>query len=158
MLRTWTFLAALRRDLRGASAIEFAMLAPVLAVFVMGIADTARGLSRKFQVDQASYRALEMISAGTIKASYDYVRPEAAAAAGVSQDDVEVDAWLECNGERAPDFNGSCTSAEQTARFVQVTIHADFEPMFAYGPLGDGLGVNEAGVIPLTARSTLRVQ
>ena len=139
-------------DRRGTSAIEFALVAPLLALLTMGIADAALGLTRKYQLEQASYRALELVTVGSIQGDYAYVEPEAASAAGVPAENVEVTAWLECNGT-AQDFSTACTAAQQTERFMQVTITDDYEPLFPYGPFG-----NEDGKIPLTARSTVRIQ
>ncbi len=149
----------LARDSRGTSAIEFALFAPFLAALVMGIADTSRALARKFEIEQASYRALELITVGSIQSDYAYVKPEAAAAAGEPEANVTVENWLECEGVRNADFGATCATGEQTARFVKVSIISDFEPTFTYGPLGTNfVNVRADGTVRLTARSTLRVQ
>lgn len=145
------------RDRRGTSAIEFALLAPLMALLFVGISDFARGLTRKFQIEQATYRALELITVGNIQSDYAYVKPEAAAAAGEPEANVTVINWLECDGTKQADFNGSCTGSQEIARFVQVTIFSDFEPIFSYGPLAKSFADAE-GNVRLTARSTLRVQ
>lgn len=157
LLRLSGFLSVLR-SARGTSTIEFAIIAPVFAFMAMGIADLSRGLARKFQIEQASYRALELVTVGFIQSDYTYVKPEAATAAGVSQNNVTVTNWLECDGVRQNDFNGACASGQQTARFVKVAIFDDFKPTFSYGPLGTTFGRNDQGLVRLTARSTLRVQ
>lgn len=146
------------RDRKGSSVIEFALMAPVLALMFVGVSDFARGLARKFQIEQASYRALELITVGTIQSDYSYVRPEAAAAAGVPEANVTVTNWLECNGEQKPQFSDICPEGQETARFVKVAIVADFQPSFSNGPLARNFGGNDNGTLRLTARSTLRVQ
>lgn len=148
----------LPRDRRGSSLIEFALMAPVLALMFVGISDFARGLARKFQIEQATYRALELITVGSIQSDYSYVRPEAAAAAGEPEANVAVTNWLECNNVQKAQFSETCPTGQETARFVQVTIVSDFQPSFSYGPLGRHFGGNEDGTMRLTARSTLRVQ
>lgn len=147
----------LLRNRKGSSAIEFALIAPIMAVMFVGVSDFARGLARKFQIEQASYRALELITVGTIQSDYAYVAPEAATAAGVPVENVVVANWLECNGDVKAQFSEICPEGQETARFVRVTIQADFQPSFSYGPLTRGF-VQEDGTILLTARSTLRVQ
>lgn len=160
-------LKRLARDQRATSAMEFAFVAPALAFLAMGISDVARALARKYEIEQASYRALELVTAGSIqsdltagsvRSDYTYVRTEAAAATGEPESNVTVINWRECDGTKQTDFIGTCNSSQQLARFVQITIFSDFRPMFGYGPLGPSLGLNQNGVIRLTARSTLRVQ
>lgn len=141
-------------DRRGTSAIEFALVAPVLAVMTMGIADLSMGLARKFQLEQASYRALELVTVGTVVSDYSYVKTEAVAAAEVPADNVTVTTWLECNGTKQASFDTVCLSTEQTARFLTVTILDDYEPIFAYGPFTGAVD----GKVRLTSRSTIRMQ
>lgn len=145
------------RNRKGSSAIEFALLAPLMALMFVGVSDFARGLARKFQVEQASYRALELISVGSIQSDYAYVAPEAAAAAGVPEGNVTVTNWLECNGMKKAQFSEVCPDGQETARFVKVQIFADFRPSFSYGPLTKGFAQPD-GSVRLTSRSTLRVQ
>lgn len=149
--------SGLSKDRRGTSVIEFALVAPMLAMIAMGISDIALGLTRKYQLEQASYRALELVTVGSLQGDYSYVEPEAMEAAGVPADNVDVVAWLECNGTRQA-FDTTCTEAQQTERFMQVTIRDNYEPLFPYGPLAEAFAANADGAVPLTARSTIRVQ
>lgn len=139
-------------DRRGTGAIEFALIAPVLATFALGITDLTLGLGRKYELDQASYRALEMITVGGIQGDYAYVKPEAAAAAGVSQNKVTVVTKLECAGV-VRSFSDTCPGTQETSRFVTVTIVDDYRPTFSFLPI-----TSADGTIRLTARSTIRVQ
>ncbi|HEX8214520.1 MAG TPA: TadE/TadG family type IV pilus assembly protein [Allosphingosinicella sp.] len=140
-------------DSRGTGAIEFAFMAPVLGLVALGISDLSLGLARKYKIEQASYRALEMITVGDIQGGYAYVAPEAAAAADVPEDNITVVTKLECDGVEKP-FSDTCTAAQETARFITVTIFDDYRPTFTYSPLGRAAD----GAIRLTARSTIRVQ
>lgn len=147
----------LYRDRRGTSAIEFALIAPMLAMVLAGICDIALGLTRKYQLEQASYRALELVTVGSLQGDYAYVEPEAMEAAGVPAENVEVLAWLECNGTRQA-FSTTCTETQQTERFIEVVITDLYQPLFPYGPLGRAFAGNASGAVPLTARSTIRIQ
>ena len=140
-------------DSRGTGAIEFAFLAPVLGFVALGISDLSLGLARKYKLEQASYRALEMITVGDIQGGYAYVAPEAAAAADVPVANVTVVTKLECDGVEKP-FSDTCPAAQETARFITVTIVDDYKPTFTYSPLSRAAD----GTIRLTARSTIRVQ
>ena len=66
LLRLRGALRSLAGDRRGASVVEFALIAPFLGVLVMGIGDLARGFSAKFELEQAAHRALERVVSGTM--------------------------------------------------------------------------------------------
>src|ERR1044072_5521170 len=87
-LRLGPRLARLVREARGASVIELALCAAILAVMVMGISDVAMGYSRKLTLEQAAYRALERVAVGSVQSDYTYLRGEGAAAAGVPESSV----------------------------------------------------------------------
>jgi len=149
----------LSRDSRGTSAIEFAMVAPMLAMMVMGVTDFARGLDRKYEIQQASYRALELVSTGSSQNDYtQLIKAEAVAASGEPAANVDVVNWCECDGVKQSSFTTACPEGQQSARFVTVTIFSDFAPMFRYGPLASAFGANANGTVRLTARSTVRAQ
>jgi Flp pilus assembly protein TadG len=147
------------RDSGGTSGVEFALIAPVLAMLVVGIADFGRGLNRKYQIDQASHRALELVFTGSTKGDYtESVKAEAMSASGEPAANVTVVNWCECDGVKQASVDAACADGQQTAIFVTVTIVSDFEPMFSYGPLGRTFAGSVNGKVRLTARSTLRAQ
>lgn len=146
-------------DRRGTSAIEFALVAPMLAFMAVAITDVARAVSHKFAMDQAVYRTMELITVGAIQSNYSYVIPEAEAASGEDAGNIDITTWLECDNVKQADSSITvCPGTQQVARFVQVTIESDFEPLFNYGPLGEAFTGNEDGNVHLLSRSTLRVK
>lgn len=62
-------LALLRADNRGAAVIEMAMIAPVLALGVIGIVDLSNAFSRQLGLEQGAQRAVEKIMNTTENAS-----------------------------------------------------------------------------------------
>ncbi|WP_207791154.1 TadE/TadG family type IV pilus assembly protein [Allosphingosinicella flava] len=148
----------LRTNERGASVIEFAFAAPVLAMVLVNAIDLAEGLARKFELEQASYRALEKITAGTVGATMDSIRREAAAVAGEDETNVTIRSWLECNRVEQPSINGACTGTEETARFVSVTIRGYYKPKFTASIVSRAVGASPNGSFPLRATATMRVQ
>ena len=155
--------SALGRDDRGVSTIELALIAPFLALLVMGLGDLSRGLSLKFDLEQAAHRTLERSMDGadtsTGELDYDYLVAEAAAAAGVDEDAVTLEKWLECDGERMGDFEDSCAAGEEIARYLGLEIESSVDPLFGYGPLGSSYAdANADGSIPIFADASLRVQ
>lgn len=154
------FWRALAHDHRGVSVVEFALVAPFLGLLVMGISDLSRGLSAKFALDQAAHRTLERSLAGArgspaATQDYDYLKTEAAAAAGVPESAVTLTKWLECAGTRMDSFQGTCAPGEEIARYVQLTINSRFTPTFPYGPMGRAA---TDGTVPVVAEAALRVQ
>jgi Flp pilus assembly protein TadG len=149
-------LSRLARCERGAGVIEFAFVAPMLAILTVGIVDLGRGYSAKLTLEEAAYRSLEKVSVGTVQSDYTFVKTEAATAAGVPEANVTVDNWLECDGSRQGAFDGSCTSTQQTTRYVKVTITDTFKPSFPYGKWL--LGANSTGGVALSSTQSVRVQ
>ena len=150
-------LAAIARDERGASLIEFGFLAPVLAFLVMGVIDLSRGLSERFSLQQAVNRSLELVQArpaytdsDSNAIDYTYVKTEAQTVAGTTAT-VVVSKWRECDGVEATPYNGTCPdrangTAPDTARYLRVRITKNFQGQFYFG------------TIPMAASGALRIQ
>lgn len=154
-------LAGLCRDRRGTSVVELALLLPFLTLLMVGIIDLSNGVATRFMLSQAVDRTLEMAAGHNFVADkddsevqYDFLKQEAAVAAGVETEDVTLTTWLECNGAKQPDYYGSCSSGESIARYLQIRIDADFDPMFDIGPLSRG----GDGPVPLFAEAAVRIQ
>jgi Flp pilus assembly protein TadG len=160
-------LAKLRRDERGASIIELAMVAPFMAALVIGMSDLARGYSTKLMLEQAAQRTIEKVEQQkSVSTSYNTtLSTEATNAmtdAGYSTGNtITPDSWLECSSDgtnwtRQTDFTGSCPNAtDTTARYVSVKISRDFTPMFTsrHWP-----GANANGTITVSGYAEVRVQ
>lgn len=146
------FLRSLLRDPRGVSVVEFAIAAPVLAVFVLGISDLSRAISTHFTVKQAVNRGLEVVQAGpalseanAVGIDYSDVVQEAAAAADVPEDQVELSLWRECGHEEAADFGGSCPAGTETARYLKLRVTKHFASSF---PI-NGIDLSAAAAVRL---------
>ena len=144
---------ALARDERGTSLIEFGFVAPFLALLAMGMIDLSRGLAERFALQQAVNRALELVQARPAVAGaeatdldYGFARTEAAAAAGVPEEQVTLTRWLECDGVEKTNVTDTCADGEDTARYLRVRIEKDFEGEFYFD------------TIPMTATGALRTQ
>ena len=154
--------ANLLRDERGASIIEMAMAMPVLASLLIGMVDISRAYSAKLQLEQAAARAIEKVQQyQASESTYDTLKAEAGTAAraagfsAVSDNDVVIDFWLECNGTRQSDYNTTCSSGQTYARWVTVDIPGTFTPMFASRRWP---GANTNGSFTLHGKAGLRTQ
>jgi Flp pilus assembly protein TadG len=126
------YLRPLLKDEKGVSAVEFAFLAPILAVLIMGIIDFSQGISQRFTLQQAVTRSLEMVqanrapvnSAGT--ADYSFLKQEVATAADIPAANVTFDQWLECGGVKQGSFTGTCPDDTDMARYLQLKATKPF--------------------------------
>ena len=145
----------LQRDERGASIIELALVAPILASLLIGMVDLSRAYSHKLQLEQAAQRAIEKVQQyQSTTSTYGTLQAEAAAAAGVPTSNVAIDYWLECDGTRAANYNSACTSGQTYGRWISVDITGTFTPMFRVRWLGS----NPDGTFTLHGVAGMRTQ
>ena len=149
MARTQSIL----NDQRGTSLIEFGVAAPVLLLFLTGVADFGRGVSDRHSLQQVVNRSLEMAQVSTRDNNYSYLATEAAAAAGVPAGDAVVEQWLECAGTVKP-WADDCNGANP-ARFVRLTVKRKYTPLF--GRMGFWKTSSD-GTVTFTAHATLHVR
>lgn len=158
-----SILAKLRRDERGSSLVELALVLPLLGTFVVGMVDISRGYSAKLQLEQAAQRSIEKAMNGKKKvALFDTLVAEAMAAANVPSSAVTVRYWLECNGvsqntgtsSMASDYEKKCGDDIPYARYVNVKIQKTYTPMFQI----KWAGANADGTFSLVGQAGIRVQ
>jgi Flp pilus assembly pilin Flp len=153
--RLTALLKRLAQDRRGASAVELALAAPVLGLALLGSFDLARGFSDRIDLTSAAARAAELATApGQVRTDYDFLESEAesaATASGLTGASAEVDAWLECDGVRQAENTRVCPAGEPYARYVEVVIRGNFQPVFGFGFIG-------ADGVPLRGSATVRIQ
>ncbi|HEX8579140.1 MAG TPA: TadE/TadG family type IV pilus assembly protein [Allosphingosinicella sp.] len=121
------------RDERGVSAVEFAFLAPVLSVLIVGMIDFSSAISQRFTLQQAVNRSLEMIQANRAPVGanggspdYTFLKQEVASAANIPLGNVTMEQWLECNGAKQGSFTGTCPDNNDTARYLQLKATKEF--------------------------------
>jgi Flp pilus assembly protein TadG len=93
----------LARDQRGAAVIELAMIAPVLALTVIGIVDMSNAFSRKLALEQGTQRAIEKIMQTTETSTV--------------QDTLTTEAVCQVNGMNT---DGTCKTSPITSSNVTV--------------------------------------
>ena len=147
------------RDERGVSLIEFAFVAPLLGLLTVGMADLGRGYTERFFLQQAVNRTIELAHLGTKDDNYSFLSAEAVSAAQVPAENVTLEQWLECtdsSGNRVTKtFTGTCTTGQETARYVKLTVRKPFKPLFTTAGYPN---VQSDGTVRLQADASLRVQ
>ena len=151
-------IGALIAETKGVALVETAMVAPFLAVIIMGTVDAARYGAAKMKIQQAVNRGLEMSWMGGPTLAASDIQAQAAAQASVPTSSVTVTQTLECGGTATTWTTDSdpCASGE-TARYTQIQISTTFTPSFALGSLAKMLG-NSDGVVPISVTGVLRIQ
>lgn len=149
-------LKTLLKDRKGTSVIELGLIAPVLTTLIIGMVDLSNAYSEKLRMEQAAQSAIEKVmqrsgDAGTTIAT---LKLEAADQADVPVTNVTVDYWLECNGTRQTDYDIVCLPGAAYARYLQVKIVDEYDPLF---PLRV-FGANDAGKYPVTGHAGIRTQ
>jgi len=149
-------LNALLRDRRGSAAVELALVAPILGVMVIGIVDMSNAFGRKLVLEQAVQRSIEKVMQTTVDTTVDQtIVQEAALAAGVDDDNVDLDYWLECNGVKKANYDTDvCITGETEARYIVVSIEDKYTPMF---PIHFA-GIGSDGKYRITATSGIRTR
>lgn len=143
----------LLRNRAGNSAIEAALLVPILSIGMLASYDLGIGFSRKLDLVAAADRAAALATApGIVRADYAYLRDEAVAAAGVAGATATVSNWLECSGTRQQAGATLCGGGVPFSRHVSVDVTAPYRPIFNYGGL-----IAADGVI-ITGSATVRIQ
>lgn len=149
-------------DDRGTSLIEMALATPILAACLMGMVDLSRAYSERLQLEQATQRAIEKVfNNQTQSTSYNTLKAEAKSAAHdagfttVTDTDVTIDYWLECDGARQSNYDTPCSTGQVYARYINVAIQKKFVPYFGtkYFP-----GANSDGTFTIKADAGIRTQ
>jgi len=139
-------LKRLRRDSRGTSVLELALILPVLGLMLTGMIDLTRVIISRLDLEQAAQRTTDFAFA-RLPTSNDttYLVNEAASAAGVPAANVTAQLFTECNGVQQVNFTDLCPSGEITARFVSIEIEEDVAMVFDWQALS---GVFGSTVLP----------
>jgi Flp pilus assembly pilin Flp len=156
-------LRRLANDQRGVSVVELGLIAPLLSVILMGCIDLGVGLSRRYELQQAAHRTIELANVraltGNQKANdidFSFIKTEAAAAAGVPQSQVTLTRWLECDSKVMPQDVIVCDEDEPMARYIQLEIFAEYQPMFRLARIYPITNAN--GSVQMIVEAAVRIQ
>ncbi|WP_299364497.1 TadE family protein [uncultured Paracoccus sp.] len=116
---------------RGASAIEFALLAPVLVLGLLGTVDVGRALTEQMTIGSLLRTGAQSIMAGVDAAK---IEPMLIAASGDESVFVEVPTSPMCacpdNPQVTVDCSTTCPGAEPTGIYYSLTASKSFSGIF----------------------------
>ena len=149
-------LSRLRSDVRGVATIELALYAPLLATLTIGVVDMSNAFGRKLALEQAAQRAIERVMQTTADTTVEEtIKQEAAEQADIPEEQVTVTYRMECNQVLQDDFeNDVCSTGEDEARYLMVTVTDTYTPMF---PVHFS-GINADGTYHISASAGMRTQ
>ena len=132
-------LATVLRDKRGNSAVELAMVMPLVLMMALGGIDFAMGFRHKIQMQQHAQTGAEYVM-GTMESlptGVD-VRKAVSDASGLPMGSVTADSWVECDGvkQSVPAPNCVNPAAVQT-KYMTITVTEQWTPMLNIDGIAD---------------------
>ncbi|MGB0720701.1 MAG: TadE/TadG family type IV pilus assembly protein [Bdellovibrionales bacterium] len=125
-------------DCVGASAVEFALMAPILIFILIGTVDAGRYVHQRMQMTNAAHTTASYVAQAGDDANAQTVASESY---GGDFDDIAVVSEFECecsDGE-ALACPVACGADDFQRRFVRVAASGTFSPVFPYPVLSEGL-------------------
>lgn len=120
----------------GIAATEFALMAPVLLLMLIGIFDYGMYLNTMMKLENTSFTAAQYIVQG---GDPDNIEQDVILASnlGVTADtletlDIDVDYFYECADTASVEAGTDCGEDDYLREFVQVTISMDYETILPY--------------------------
>lgn len=166
-------------DERGTAVIEMAIVAPVLALTVIGIVDISNAYSRKLLLEQAAQRAVEKIGQTTETATVEATLASEAVcqvngvtngvcnSAPLQASDVVVTWSLECTTSAGTTTTQKTTNSAEydaftcpggtvsQARYLQVRINDKYYPVFPFH-FANFTGSGDNGYYAVSATAGMR--
>ena len=139
------FLRRLRRDQRGAIAIETAVVAPVLALMSVGAFQVSAMVARQSELQSAAAEAeaIALASPPDTVAERNTLKQIIMASARLDADQVTLVEKFRCNSAaNLVDSSGTCATGDEISTFVQITITDTYTPQWTHFGVGEPLDYN----------------
>lgn len=150
----------LASDRRGFGAMELGLALPFLLLLCLGMIDASYLISTKIDYEQAAQRTTDFaLAKRPTNSSTTYLIAEAKNASGLEADNITVELFLECDGEKQSNFNTTCPAGEASGRFVSVEISNDVATRFDWAGLANLIGYKVFdSAVTVTGDSLVRFQ
>ena len=141
------------RDERGATALEFALVSPLLCVLLVGLIDYGMGYWQKMQVGNAARAGAQYaMASGWNQTAISTAVTSATGLASISASPAPSQACgcpSASSGIVAASCGSSCTGGGTAGTYVTVNASATYSPLLPYHGI--------AGTIALTTTNTVRI-
>lgn len=133
--------ARLAENEDGTGILELVIVMPFLLLLLLGTIDVSRMVAAGLDLEQAAQRTTDLaLSARPTSSDSSYLVDEAVAAAQVGKEDVTAEIYLTCDGTKQADFDSACPTGQTSARYVDVAIRRQVQPMLDWMGLARALG------------------
>lgn len=139
---------------RGAAAVEFAFIVPIMALVVMGIVDYGTFINQRMKLQDLARTATQYVVQGgsdtdvvaNIIESSDFYKDSAAKGQAIT---VTRQQLCECAGGRSINCNSSCPNSGDYIRyFYAVTLDSTYRPIFAYPGISSSIALRGYARMP----------
>jgi Flp pilus assembly protein TadG len=133
------FLCSLRRDTRGAMAIETAIVAPVLALMAIGSFEVGTMVSRQQELQSAASEAESIIlaaSASEVETSSADIEDVIETSLDLAPGQVQLDQMFRCDSGTMSATAPTCASG-QLYIYVEVALTDTYTPVWSNYGFGD---------------------
>jgi Flp pilus assembly protein TadG len=157
----YAFIQRLIRDQRGVGFVELALVAPMIALFFLGMVDMSKIIAARIDMEQAAQRTTDLaLGKRPPNDSTTYLVNEAVSASGQPSSNVTVTLSLECDGTVQSSFTGTCSTGQETRRFATVSITKTVNTGFNWRAMGAMFTGQSATYTPITVTgdSVVRLQ
>ena len=149
--RRHVVLSQLWKDTTGVTAVEFAIIAPVMVLMFICMADLGIGVYTDMQVNNAAQYGTEY----ALAKGYDSTAISSAVRSSTSLSSANVSPTQFCgcpsgSGIVSNSCNATCSDGSKSGTFVQVAVSDTYVTMLSYPGLPSSFN--------LTAQSTVRLQ
>jgi len=159
-----TALLKLVRDEKGTGALELGLALPMLLLLLAGMIDMSRFVSARIDVEQAAIEATDYAlavrpgSGGSTDMAA--IKRVAANAAGVATTDATAVMTVECDGVQQSKWDSSCSSSQDQARLISVSVKQTVDTVFDWPSMASALGWSSSisQDITVTGTSVVRIQ
>lgn len=137
-----------KQDKKGVAAVEFALIAPVLALLLIGIIDFGFYINAEMKVEAMARSAAEYVrNGGDPDNITDDILAFAVSSDGANSFEdnlrLETSTVCECDGGEVIDCSDSCAGGSGYKReFFIVNLDIDYAPLFPYPGLPDSIALN----------------
>lgn len=131
------------RNSDGAAAVEFALLAPLFVMLIMGIADFGVYVNQRMQLENLARAAVEYVVKGGEEENVQADVLEAALPPSELEEvTAEAEATCECSSSGAAGVCGtSCENGAYQRRFYSMSITRTYNPLFVYPGLPEQISI-----------------
>ncbi len=128
----------------GVAAVEFALIAPFLALLLIGIVDFGLYLNKRMQIEDTARAAAQYVAQG---GSADSVQDDVLLISPVVSEDpddptlaMEMETMCECaDGVEVSCDTGTCDSGDYVRHFYTVSIQKEYQTLFSYPGVPENL-------------------